>query len=557
MFVLKEQFQVKIRQEFNLFLSFPYFRCRIFINIKSNQIEFLYSSFKPSNMKTLSTIIACFALVIIFSGCRKENVVLPIVTNDNVDDINASAVFSVAHSFSSNMVLQRNKQISVFGTASAGHTITVKGTWDNTTYSTVTDSKNNWQLFMAATAANNNAQQIEIKDNNSQAFTLTNILIGDVWICSGQSNMEMPVDSVSPYPLYEGVVNYQQEIANANYPNVRLMSVVADLRPNPIKDIATQVEWQICNPTNVKTFSAVAYFFARKLNINLNVPIGLVVSAVGGSYCEQWVSKGKLESDPVLNANYSGQHNSSQLYNGMIYPLKRMSITGFLWYQGEANRFDAAYKYTILNTALIKNWRSLFQQGALPFYLVQMTPYDIFYNNGSSPEDNDYAFFREAQAQVRTNVGNTGMAITMDVGDIQRIHPKDKKPVGERLANLALKNFYGQNVQAVGPQYLSYSVDANNKVTVKFKNGTATGLTTKNGTALNQFFFLSGPDKVFKQATAVISGQTIVITPPQGLTLPIASVRYAFTNFPITNLQNNAGLPAEPFRTDAWDDIIW
>ena len=510
-------------------------------------------------MKALLLTIYLAACIIIIPSCKKDAVDLPAAVNSvpSNEDLKLPAVFRVADILGDNMVVQRDKPISVFGAAPAGHTVTVKATWDSKTYSVKATSGNYWQIKLAAAPANANAQQIVIKDNNTQTITFSNILIGDVWVCSGQSNMEMPLDSIEPYPLYDGVLNYMQEIANANNPNIRLIHIDPDYRNNTIVNISTKEPWQVCNSTNAKAFSAVAYYFGKKLQTTLNVPIGLVVSCVGGSYCESWVSKNALQSDPTLNASYYGQHSSSQLYNGMIYPLQYVSIKGFIWYQGEANRFDNFSKYTLLTSTLVKDWRSTFKQGALPFYYVQMTPYDIYGSGVSSPEDNDYAYFREAQANVRTSVGNTGMAVTMDVGDVNRIHPKDKKPVGDRLALLALKGTYGLDSQSVGPQYLSFNTDAGNVVTVSFKAGTATGLCTKNNAPLAQYFFLAGPDHVFHQATAVINGEKLLITPPAGMPLPIQAVRYAFTDYPMPNLQNNSGLPAEPFRSDTYDDVIW
>ncbi len=187
----------------------------------------------------------------------------------------------------------------------------------------------------------------------------------------------------------------------------------------------------------------------------------------------------------------------------------------------------------------------------MPFYFVQMTPYDENFFSGSKPTDNDYAFFREAQSYVREKVKNTGMAVTMDVGDKTRIHPKDKKPVGERLALLALNKTYNQNVQSEGPQYLSFTQNKYIAI-INFISETAAGLNTINNEALNQFFFVAGSDHVFRKAFATISGNKMIVQAPSDTPLPILSIRYAFTNYPITNLQNGAGLPMEPFRTDNW-----
>jgi sialate O-acetylesterase len=289
--------------------------------------------------------------------------------------------------------------------------------------------------------------------------------------------------------------------------------------------------------------------------LSTNVPIGIVTSDYGGTFVQQWTSNAVIQSNPVWAAYYTSR-SSSAYYNGMLYPLHNLSIKGFIWYQGESNRADTPpANYTNLTSEMVGNWRSIFNQGQLPFYYVQVAPYaqDYFSTNpwGGNPLSDDYAFFREAQTAIKTITPNTGQAITMDVGDIIRIHPRNKRPVGERLAYLALNNTYGQQVQSLGPQYLSWAATSNT-ATISFVDGTATGLNTVSNAPLNQFFFVAGTDHVFRQATAVISGEQMVVTAPAGTPLPILAVRYAFTDFPITNLQNSAGLPMEAFRTDDW-----
>jgi sialate O-acetylesterase len=241
----------------------------------------------------------------------------------------------------------------------------------------------------------------------------------------------------------------------------------------------------------------------------------------------------------------------------MIYPFTRLPISGFIWYQGENNRHNnPPGDYTRLNSAMITGWRNVFNQGQLPFYFVQMPPFAVDYLAttpvGGDLTADDYAMFREAQANVR-QVPGTGMAVTMDAGEPANQHPRNKKPVGERLALLALKNVHSDNVQCYGPQYLSYTTSGG-KVTINFVSGTADGLSTINNQSLNQYFFVAGTDHNFVQASAVITGTQVVLTAPQSVPLPIQAIRYAFTNAPVTNLQNSAGLPMEPFRTDGWSN---
>jgi sialate O-acetylesterase len=456
--------------------------------------------------------------------------------------------FSVSSVLQSNMVVQRDKPFVIWGNGPANLKVSVNVSWNNNVFTAVTDSIGNWHVTIPATVANANPQTIIAKAPGFNAVTLNNILIGDVWICSGQSNMIYPVDSIAPF---DGVINFRDEIAAANYPMIRTFTLAEDNETVPQINLKSSPAWLICSPTTVGTTSAVGYYFARKLNITLNVPVGIIVSAVNGSYGQDWANAAAIQSDPtVASYYYSG---SSVYYNGMINPLINLSIKGFTWYQGENNQADfPVSNYTLLNSVLIEGWRTMFNQPQLPFYLVQLTPFAADYYN-TSPVGGDttadyLALFREAQANVRS-VNNTGMAVTMDVGEADNHHPRNKKPVGERLALLALNYTYGESVQCVGPQYASFTANQST-VVVNFVPGTANGLNTINNDPLKQLFFVAGPDGVFRQGQAGINGNTIVIAAPQTTPLPIVSIRYAFTNSAITNLQNSAGLPAEPFRTD-------
>ncbi len=488
----------------------------------------------------------CILLVFfILTGCSKKENVGP-QKNTN------TATFSVSGVLQSNMVVQRDQPFTVWGQASPNLNLSVNVSWYSTTLNAVADASGNWKVSIPASAANASPQTITIKAAGVSTITLNNVVIGDVWICSGQSNMVFPVDSISPF---EGVLNYKAEIAAANYPLIRTFTVQDDNEAAPAIDLALPAKWNVCSPSTVGNVSAVAYYFAQKLNTTLNIPIGIIISADNGSYCQAWTNAEAIENDVVLSAYYSG--GSATLYNGMINPLTNLAIKGFTWYQGENNQHDSPVSnYTLLNTALIKGWRSKFNQSAAPFYYVQLTPFAEDYTSttppGGDPTLDFLAMFREAQANIRALPG-TGMAVTMDVGEVANHHPRNKKPVGQRLALLALKNTYNQNVACVGPQYASFSANGYT-ATVNYVAGTADGLTTINNNPLTQFFFVAGTDHVFRQAQAIIVGSTVVITAPQNTPMPIQAIRYAFTNFPVTNLQNSAGLPAEPFRTDNWDN---
>ncbi|MDP9076676.1 MAG: sialate O-acetylesterase [Bacteroidota bacterium] len=481
-------------------------------------------------------------LVLLAAGCSKKETTGP-------QKHTGTGSFALGSLLQSNMVVQRDKPFVIWGTAAANEKVTVNVSWNLNTLNTFADANGNWKLTIAASPANANPQTITAKPDGGTGVVLTNILLGDVWVCSGQSNMVMPVDVIAPFT---GVIDYQAEIAAANYPLIRTLAVQEDYENSPATELKKAVKWNICSPQNAGSLSAVAYFFARKLHITLNVPVGIIVSAINGSYCQEWANTDAIASDPVLTSNYSG--NSSTLYNGMISPLTNLAIRGFVWYQGENNQHDDPASYTKLNSALIKGWRTQFKDAALPFYLVQLTPFAEDYNTTNPPGGDktlDYlAKFREGQANVLSTPG-TGMAVTMDVGEEANHHPRNKKPVGERLALLALKNTFNQNVECYGPHFSSWSASGNT-ATISFSAGTANGLITINNQPLKQFFFVAGTDHVFRQGGANIAGNGITVVAPAGTPLPIQAVRYAFTNAPVTNLQNSAGLPAEPFRTDNW-----
>ena len=482
-------------------------------------------------MKPKWPLILC-CLFFAFFSCKKEGGAVADVSQSS-NQKTTTEEFTVSNEFQNNMVVQRDKPLSIWGKATTNTKINVSVSWNPGIFTAVADTNGNWRASIPAAAANANPQTITCRVNESTFVILSNILIGDVWLCVGQSNMVMPV---GPADSFLGVVNYDQEIQTAQYPLIRFQTIQANLN-SPILDAFGNVNpWQVCSPTTVGNVSAVGYFFARKLHTSLNVPIGVIISAFNGTSCYDWWSGGRC-------------------YGGMISPLIKLSVKGFIWYQGETDQHMLPVSdYTNVNNRLIEYWRKVFNQGDLPFYFVQLAPFaeDYFDTNptGGNLTGDYLAKFREAQANVLLTPV-TGMAVTMDVGDPISHHPCNKKPVGERLALLALKNTYNQNVVCTGPRYLSYS-QSGNQLTINYVNGTAEGLNTINNAALNQLFFVSGADAVLRNAPAVINGNTIVLTVPANVPGPVVSVRYAFTNAPITNLQNSAGLPAEPFRTDNW-----
>ena len=310
-------------------------------------------------------------------------------------------------------------------------------------------------------------------------------------------------------------------------------------------------------------YSAVAYFFARDIFLQKRIPIGVVVSSIGASTAEAWTSRDTLTADAALFQKYLYPYDTSArakekldatvtfdkvarptlLYNTMIYPLRHLSLSGILWYQGESNRRDGAL-YTRLLAAMVRNWRQLFAQGDLPFYYVQVAPYNWQEND---PTAFEYAELREAQAALKNQVPATGMVVTMDIADPNDIHPRNKQEVAYRLAQLALKYKYGQSDRvASGPVYQSIDV-RKDSIVVRFEPASlGSGLGTSDGQA-PRHFYVAGKDRKFYPAEAVIRGNEVVLH-SKAVKTPVA-VRYAFTNYPVTNFGNLEGFPAVPFRS--------
>ncbi|MEP6684271.1 MAG: sialate O-acetylesterase [Parafilimonas sp.] len=483
-----------------------------------------------------------------------------------------SSIFSVCNCLQSNMVVQQAKAMKVWGTANNGDVIKVKADWMKNVVLIHADNNNEWLETInvpAAIPGNYTAHTITII-NNDDTIKLSNVLIGEVWLCGGQSNMDMQLKPFLPW--IKGVVDFENEIAKANHPEIRVLDIPTVFEKNPIKE--TTGTWKICTPENAADFSAVAYYFGLELLNKLHVPVGLVTSTVGGSSCQIWTSRETLTADDSLNKKYLYPYDTSAaskeildsvitfekvlrpalFYNGMIYPLRNISLRGFLWYQGESNRNDGSM-YTRLNIAMIKNWRALFAQGDLPFYYVQVAPYnwnqfDSIHNNDST--DFDYAIFREAQTNILKEK-NTGIALTMDIAQADDLHPRDKKDVGIRLALNAFAKTYGfKNVVYKGPEFSSLNIDKNKAVISFKKEGIEGGLTTNNQQP-PRHFCIAGSDKIFYPATAKIIKNKVIVQ-SEKVQHPVA-VRYAFTNYPVTNFCNKDGLPAMPFRTDNWNTI--
>lgn len=460
----------------------------------------------------------------------------------------------------SNMVVQQNGPFTVWGSAPAGQTVSIQADWMVAPVNVVAETNNKFSGIIPVPAVQKGdftKHQLTVSSAN-ETVRLTNLLIGETWLCSGQSNMQ--------FKLRE-TLDSARELPAATYSNIRLFNAGLNFSNEPLDSISGV--WQECSPVTARNFSAVAYHFGRELYQTLNIPIGLVFTGIGASAAQAYVPKDILAADTLLNRVYLQPYLNSPksqekmtsgftfekvtrpflLYNALIYPFTNLSIRGFTWYQGESNRTERE-AYTRLTQTMIQSWRTSFRQGTLPFYYVQVAP---FWYDKADATLADYAFFREAQANI-ANLANTEMVVTMDVGEAKDLHPKDKKPIGVRLAKTALNRTYGLlTVPYQGPEF-DYATYTTEKTILHFNSETVRdGLETKDGKEPD-FFFVAGSDQKFYPAKAIIQDKTIILTCPQ-VKRPVA-VRYAFTNFPVTNLQNKNGFPALPFRTDNWPEII-
>lgn len=457
--------------------------------------------------------------------------------------------------FSDNMVLQQKTNIPIWGKTTPGNTVKVITSWNKKSYSATANAGGDWVMSIETPSAGG-PYEIQISDN--KVLTLNNVMIGEVWICSGQSNMEMPLAG------WGKITNFEKEIAEANYPNIRLLQVEKATSNYPLENVSVAGGgWQECSPATISEFSATAYFFGRKLQENLNIPIGLIHTSWGGTIAEAWTSLESLKLMPdfsdkaeefaqlPINSTDSATleilknpNKTSSLYNAMIAPIVPYKIKGAIWYQGESNA-GRAYQYRTLFPLMINDWRTKWEEN-FPFYFVQLAN---FMQTKEEPDESQWAELREAQFNT-LNLENTGMAVIIDIGDADDIHPKNKQDVGKRLALLALSDTYGENIISTGPLYDSYLI-TDREIEISFKNGSSK-LKTSNGEPLKGFS-IAGPDRKFYWADAVIKGDKVVVSSPE-VPFPIA-VRYAWADNPVCNLINEAELPASPFRTDDWPGL--
>lgn len=446
---------------------------------------------------------------------------------------NLFATIRLPSVLASNMVLQQRSQATLWGWADPGEKIFITSSWKTSVDSVTTPSDGRWKVKVNTPAAGG-PYTITFKGWNT--ITLENVMIGEVWICSGQSNME-----------WSNNKQIQDELPTSLNNNIRFFHIPRTTSAYPQDNC--EGTWEVCNEQSLRWFSAVGYFFGKKLQKDLNVPIGLIEAAWGGTPVEAWTPADVIESDTMMKEGASklpattwGPHLPGSLYNGMIFPIINYAIAGTIWYQGEGNAGYPMY-YQRTFTGMINAWRKNFGK-EFPFYYVQIAPYTY----GMSYQG---ALVMEQQTKT-LSVPNTGMIVTTDlVDDVKDIHPKNKYDVGIRLANLALGETYHQNISGYkNPLYKRMEVNKN--AIVLFFDNAPDGFMTKNNAKATEFY-IAGEDKVFLPADVKIEKDRIIVSNKQ-ITKPVAA-RFSFSNTGMSNLFSKEGLPVTPFRTDDWEVI--
>jgi sialate O-acetylesterase len=482
--------------------------------------------------------------------------------------------------FGSHMVLQRDQKDRVWGWADPGEEVAIAFLGQN--HSTQAGADGSWQIVLDPMPAGG-PHRMSIKGKNT--ITLDDVLVGEVWLCSGQSNMQWPVAAADDADL---------EIASARYPRIRLISVPQLGTQEPQKDF--RGHWRICGPETVGGFSAVGYFFGRELHQILDVPIGLIDDSWGGSACEAWIRRDRLAGDekyaPLLKRweeiekNYSqakaeyqakqgereaaakkaraegkrpprrppnpddllsGNARPGNIYNGVLKPTIGYGIKGVIWYQGESNA-DRAFQYRDLFPLMIQSWREEWGAGDFPFYWAQLAD---FQSEANEPGESDWAELREAQTMTVSRLRNTGQAVIIDLGEAKDIHPRNKQGVANRLARWALARNYGKALACQSPLYKAME-NRGNKITLAIDH-VAGGLRTFD-VPEPRGFAIAGSDRKFVWAKARIIAPSKIEVWSDQVSDPVA-VRYAWANNPVCNVYNGAGLPLTPFRTDDWPGV--
>lgn len=442
------------------------------------------------------------------------------------------AQISLPSVLTDHMVLQQNSEVPLWGWGVASSTVKVVGSWAPAdTASATVKPDGSWRTALK-TAPAGGPYTLSFIGHGSKV--LNDVMLGEVWLCSGQSNME--------WTAMSNIDNRDAEIAAANYPNIRFFHIPKRGAADPQNDC--DASWAACTPDVMKNTSAVAYFFGRNLQQNLDVPIGLIVSAWGGTPAEVWTPEAAIQANEQLRTAIPAKTypwwpvEPGVLYNQMIHPIIPYRLAGAIWYQGESNQ-DHAASYGILLKTMIESWRKSFEKD-FPFYLVQIAPHT--YNS----EDNGPAIVREAEEWISRQVPGTGLVVISDlVSDVKNIHPTDKQHVGLRLANQALGKTYNRISSGYESPVFSNMAIEKNKAILSFLH--ADGGLVCNGKQISGFR-IGGADGVFEPAKAQVKGATIIVSSPK-VKIPV-TVQYCFDDATIGNLFSTEGLPVAPFRTD-------
>lgn len=437
-----------------------------------------------------------------------------------------------------NMVLQRQSSVPLWGKASANKTVLITTWWDKKEYKAMADKNGEWRIKVTTPSAGG---PYIITFEEGKKIRLTNILIGEVWVCSGQSNMAMNLRGSVNQP----VVNSNDLIANSANPKIRLFRVGLAASNFPLDDCSGS--WEIAQPETAQNFSAIGFQFAQQLQKILNVPIGIIESDWGATPIESWMDKGSLASFP--NVIVPEEHDTAKaesrrptcLFNAMIAPLTGYGIKGFLWYQGESNT-KAPTGYDKLMVSMVDGWRKAWKTSdTLSFYYVQIAPYRYSGKNDSVP------VLREMQEKAQSQIANSGMVVSIDAGNEFIIHPENKTIISQRLLYWALGDAYHQKGIAYNSPYYKSQQIKDARAIISFSHGER-GFTSWNKKI--EGFEIAGSDKIFYPAQAKIAGPTILVQSDK-VAKPV-SVRYGFKDYQPGNLYSVMGLPVAPFRTDNW-----
>lgn len=447
------------------------------------------------------------------------------------------------HIFGNNMVLQRDVKTPVWGWADPGEKVIVE--IDGQIKTTVADSLGKWRVEIPPQSAGG---PFEMTIHAANTIKFTNVYYGEVWICSGQSNMSFALKRSK---------NGKSSAESATYPQLRFITIPTLSVEEPQSDFTAK--WECCTPKIAPEVSAIAFFFGQYLHEKLQVAVGVVIAAWSGSTGEAWVERNELakfpELSPLVEQSRLDKASPSQkagcLFNGMIAPICPYPVKGIVWYQGESNA-NRAWQYRTLFPILIANWREKWGRGDMPFLYVQLPNY---MESRDVPSSSAWAELREAQHKALA-VRNVSEVVAIDVGEAKDLHPKDKQTVALRLANVALAKHYDKDVPWTGPEFKSMKI-SDNKAILSFthvydglvinENSRCDGSTLKG-------FAIAGPDRKFHWAEAIITGPDQIVVSAPNVPHPVA-VRYAWADNPICNLSNSVGLPASPFRTDDWAGV--